>query len=373
MIYLDNAATTRPNEEALRAAGVYLQTNFYNPSALYREGFTAHKELEAARKNLLSLIASSDDFELIFTASGSEADNQALFSCSSRGNIVTTMGEHAAVYNSAKEIARRGLEVRFAKLRADGSVDADNLLSLVDAQTSLVSVIHVNNETGAINPVSELAKKVKEKNPKTVFHSDGVQAFGKIPFQLTKQVDLYTVSGHKIGGVRGVAGLFKRKTLHLKPLIFGGGQENGYRSGTENIFAVKQFEAAAGRKFSSLENDYNKIKSYNEAFRSGLRSDLFEILSSENASPYILSVSAVGLRAEVLLHMFDDAGVMLGTGSACSSKNRYSRVMLACGLSEKRADGVLRISFFADNTKEEIVRAIQIINHCAEELARRTR
>lgn len=373
MIYLDNAATTRPNKEALQAAAQYLQTDFYNPSALYREGFAAHKALESARKNLLSMIAPIGEFELIFTGSGSEADNQALFSCSSRGNIVTTMGEHAAVYNSAKELVRRGVDVRFAKLRIDGSVDTDDLLSLVDGQTSLVSVIHVNNETGAINPVFELAKAIKEKFPKVAFHSDGVQAFGKIPFKLTKWLDLYSISGHKIGGVRGAAGLFKRKNFHLNPFIFGGGQEKGYRSGTENVFAIKQFEAAAERKYAAIENDYRKIKSFNEKFRGGLRSDLFEILSSENASPYILSVSAVGLRAEVLLHMLDDEGVMLGTGSACSSKNRYSRVMLACGLSEKRADGVLRISFSSENTDEEVEQAIKIINSCAEGLAFRMR
>lgn len=373
MIYLDNAATTRPNEHATQAALKFLQTDFYNPSALYREGFAAHKELEAARESILSRVASNAEYELIFTASGSEADNQALFCCVSRGNIVTTEGEHAAVYSAAKELLRRGIDVRFAKLKEDGSVDADNLLSLVDENTSLVSVIHVNNETGAVDPIAEIAKRVKQKNPRAIFHSDGVQAFGKICFRLSREIDLYTVSAHKIGGVRGAAGLVKRKNLNLRPLVYGGGQEKGFRSGTENLFAIKQFELAAEQKFADIEKDYDKISGFNRYVRENLRADIFDVLSSNGASPYILSVSAKGLRGEVLLHMLNDAGVIVGTGSACSSKNRYSRVMLACGLNEKKADGVLRISFSAQNTKEEIEQAVGILNTCAASLSERMR
>lgn len=373
MIYLDNAATTRPDEGAVRAAMRYLQEDFFNPSALYREGFAVHKELEEARKNILSLITSHAEYELIFTGSGSEADNQALFCTANRGNIVTTAGEHAAIYNSAKELQKRGIEVRFAKLNGDGSVNADDLLSLVDSGTSLVSVIHVNNETGAVNPIAELAKRVKQKNRSALFHSDGVQAFGKIPFSLSSEIDLYTFSAHKIGGVRGAAGLVRKKSVNVHPLIYGGGQEKGFRSGTENLFAIKQFEFAATKKFAALESDYQKIAALNRYFRENLRGDIFEILSSPQASPYILSVSAKGLRGEVLLHMLDDEGVVVGTGSACSSKNRYSRVILACGIREKNADGVLRISFSVQNTTDEAEQAVSIFNRCAGALAEKMR
>lgn len=373
MIYLDNAATTRPEGAAVEKAMRFLQDDFCNPSALYREGFAAHKELEEARKNILAHIASAADFDLIFTASGSEADNQALFCSVSRGNIVTTEGEHAAVFNSAKELIRRSTDVRFAKLNADGSVNLENLLSLIDENTSLVSVIHVNNETGAVNPVGEIAKQVKLKNKKILFHSDGVQAFGKVPFKLNREMDLYSVSAHKIGGVRGAAALFFKKNLHIRPLVCGGGQEKGLRSGTENMFAIKQFEFAAEKKFSSLEEDFRKIAEINRYFRENLQPDIFTILSSPQASPYILSVSAQGLRGEVLLHMLNDEGIVVGTGSACSSKNRYSRVMLACGLSEKAADGVLRISFSAKTTMDEAVQAVEIMNRCAGQLAERMR
>ena len=373
MIYLDNAATTRPNEEATAAALCYLGESFWNPSAKYRQAFAVHGEVESARRSLLSHIAPQSGWELIFTGSGSEADNQALFSAARRGNLVTTEGEHAAVYQAAKELALRGVEVRFAKLNADGSVNAENLLSLVDGQTSLVSVIHVSNETGAVNPVAELARSVKRKNPRALFHTDGVQAFGKIPFRLIDSIDFYTISAHKIGGVRGVAALVRRKAAPLHPLIFGGGQENGLRSGTENTFAIKQFEFAANQVFERQAEKLEYVRSLNEKMRQGLDRTYFSVNSPENGSPYILNVSGAGLRGEVLLHMANDRGLLIGTGSACSSKNRYSRVMLACGLDERRADGVLRISFFGTNTEEEVDRAVEILNACAAELAERTR
>lgn len=374
MIYLDNAATTVPDEGAVNAALAYLKPyGCLNPSALYKAGFEAHKAIDEARRVLLSFVAPQGGYELIFTGSGSEADNQAIFSSAKRGNFVTTSGEHAAIYNSAKELEKRGIEVRFAPLNGDGSVDAEALLKLVDDKTSLISVIHVNNETGAVNDIAALASRVKKINAGTIFHSDGVQAFGKIPLSLTKDIDLYTVSAHKIGGIRGAAALIRRKGSKLLPYIFGGGQENGLRSGTENTFAIKQFEFAAQKKFASLREDFSRIQSYNRQVRQGLDASIFEVLSAESASPYILSVSAKGLRGEVLLHMLDDAGLMVGTGSACSSKSRFSRVMLACGLDEKRADGVLRLSFASSTTQDEVTSAIEILNNTAAALAERTR
>ena len=369
MIYLDNAATARPNGEAVKAALHFLEKDFYNPSAMYKEGFQIHREVESARKNILAKVADIAAFDFIFTSCGSESDNQGIFSCARRGNCVTTLGEHAAIFNAAADLKRRGVEVRFAKLKNDGSVDEENLLSLVDANTTLVSVIHVNNETGAINDIASIAKKVKTKNPSTVFHSDGVQAFGKIPFRMTAAIDFYSVSAHKIGGIRGIAGLIRSKKKNLFPLIYGGGQEVGLRGGTENVFAIKQFECAAEQKFLNIEKDLKNVSSLNEIVRAGLDKNLFRILSSEQASPYILSISAPGLRGETLMHMINDQGVLVGTGSACSSRNRYSRVILACGVEERYAEGVLRISFSAENTEKEVTDAVKIINECAAKLS----
>lgn len=371
MIYLDNAATTKPNGVAVARAQEFLTEKYFNPSALYKEGFALQGELKKARSALLSYVADERNFELQFTSCGTESDNQVIFNYGRRGNVVTTAGEHSAVAASASELKNRGwAEPRFAPLRPDGSVDEKALLEMVDEKTSLVSVIHVNNETGAINDVDSIARAVKQKNPRAVFHSDGVQAYGKIPVRLGKDVDLYSVSAHKIGALKGTGALIRRKTLAARPFVFGGGQEYGKRSGTENVFGIKVFEYAAEAKFATLAADAERLKGYRETLWEGLDKSVFVRLSPKNGTPYILSVSAPGLRGEILLHMADDKGLIIGTGSACSSnaKTRYSRVILACGVDEKTADGVLRLSFSPETTREEIGEATEILNGIGREL-----
>ena len=374
MIYLDNAATTKPSQEALSRAEQFLIERYFNPSAMYKEGFALQGELKKARSALLSHVADPSNFEWIITSCGTEADNQAIFGAAKRGNAVTTLGEHSAVHASFAELKNRGIETRFAPLNTDGSVNVEELLKLVDEKTTLVSVIHVNNETGAVNDINEIAKQVKRKNPRTLFHSDGVQAYGKIPFKLCKEVDMYSVSAHKIGGLKGVGGLIKRKTLALPVYLHGGGQEGGKRSGTENVFGIKVFEYAAEKKFSTIRKDFERMKELRETLWSRLDKEIFIRITAENGTPYILSVAAKGLRGEILLHMADDKGLMIGTGSACSSnaKNRYSRVVLACGYEEATADGFLRISFSPETTAEEIENAATILNEIARDLQKRT-
>lgn len=364
MIYFDNAATAKPDEQSVKAAEKYILSEYYNPSALYAEGYNLQLELKSIRKNLLSLIADENNFSLIFTASGTEADNQAIFCGGRRGNVVTTSGEHSAVFSSVGELAARGTEVRFAKLNSDGSVNFEHLLSLIDEKTSLISVIHVNNETGAVNDIAAISAAVKAKNRYSIFHSDGVQAFAKIPFALSENIDLYTVNAHKIGGVKGCGALVKRKKLVIKPYVFGGGQEQGLRSGTENLFAIKCFEAAAMTRYKTLTENFEKVKGLNIKLRALLDKGLFTVLSPIDASPYILSVSAKGLRGETILHELNDNGLIVGTGSACSSnaKKRFSRIILACGADEVTADGVLRISFSPENTEKEVEAAAKIMN-----------
>lgn len=366
MIYLDNAATTRPEDCVLEAADRYLKEQFYNPSALYAEGYNLHLELEEARRSILSYAADPDEYSLTITSCGTEADNQAIFCGGRRGNIVTTMGEHAAVFVAAQEAGRRGVEARFAPLNQDGSVDEEELLKLVDEKTSLVSVIHINNETGAINDINSLAKKVKAKNPRTLFHSDGVQAYGKLPFRLDGNVDMYSVSAHKIGALKGTGALIKKKKLVLQPYIWGGGQENGLRSGTENVYGIKAFSLAAQAHCSDggREKAWQHVRGLQARLWQLLDKELFVRISPEEGSPYILSVAAKGVRGETILHMCDDEGLIIGTGSACSSNaaKRYSRVMQACGLAPELIDGVLRISFCTHNTAEEIEEAAGILN-----------
>ncbi len=364
MIYFDNAATTKPDKLCVMKAEKYLLDDFYNPSALYSEGYAVSTQLKQAALNILTRIADANAFNLIFTSCGTEADNQAVFCGGRRGNVVTTLGEHSAVNSAVNELKQRGIEVRFADLNDDGTVNEQHLLSLVDDKTSLVSVIHVNNETGAINDILSIAKRIKLKNQYTLFHSDGVQAYGKINFKLSRDVDLYSVGAHKIGGIKGCGALIKRKNLIIKPYIYGGGQQQGLRSGTENIFGIKCFEYAALNRYENLQENFEIVKKINETVRSGLDKNLFGFISNSNCSPYILTVFTDGVRGETILHEADDNGLIIGTGSACSSNSnkRYSRVILACGYRESVADGILRLSFSPENTVDEANQAVEILN-----------
>lgn len=364
MIYLDNAATTKPYADCLDRAKEYLIDKFYNPSALYAEGYNLHRELVQTRKNIISQIANVNDYEIIFTSCGTEADNQALFCGGRRGNVVTTSGEHSAIFSCAARLKELGVEVRFAALNSDGSVDVHSLLSLIDGNTSLVSVIHVNNETGAINDINAISKAVKVKNSRTLFHSDGVQTFGKLAFRLAPTIDLYSISAHKIGALKGTGALIKRKNLVLAPYIYGGGQESGLRSGTENVFGIKMLEFASQKKYADISGNFACVGELNRKMRELLDPELFKIISSDSASPYILTVGAYGVRGETILHEVNDKGLIIGTGSACSSnsKLRHSRVMEACGIGQELIDGILRLSFCPENTLDEIVRAAEILN-----------
>ena len=369
IIYLDNAATTKPCQIALKNNQIYNDCEYFNPSAVYKQGLNAKQALTDAKNNIINCF--SKDFDLIFTSCGSESDNMAIFSYSNRGNIVTSLGEHSAVYAPLVELKNKGYDSRFAKINSDGTVDISDLLSKIDKNTVLVSIMHVNNETGGINNVNEIAKLCKEINPRLIFHVDGVQAFGKIPFKPSQNIDLYSVSAHKINGLKGVGGLFKNKKIkNLKPLIYGGGQENGLRSGTENIFGIKIFETVTLDKYSKIKENYQIMQDKKQEFLSKIDSDLFTIISTENCSPYIISLSAVGLKGEVLLHKLEEDGIIIGTGSACSSRNQYSRVLKEAGFGANVLDGVVRISFDINITSEQINYVTQKLNVRANELKR---
>lgn len=370
MIYLDNAATTKPSSLALESASKFNNECFYNPSALYQGGIDNSKEIKISKDKLLKhLGADSKNFDVIYTSCGSESDNTAIFCCRKRGVFVTSKGEHSAVYKSFNELKQKGLTVEFIDLNNDGSVNEDKLINFVkNNKVDFVSIVHVNNETGAINDVNKLARLIKSIDKNIIFHSDGVQAFGKIPYIISNDIDLYSISAHKVNGLKGVGALIKKRNVNLSPLIFGGGQENGFRSGTENIFGIKVLEFASDDHYKNLLNNYNLVNEYKNYIKQNLDKDIFTVISSESSSPYILSVSAKGLRGEVLMHSLEEFGIIIGNGSACSSKNRYSRVIEACGYKKEYLDGVLRISFSFENTLDEIKFATEKINFVAQKL-----
>ncbi len=367
MIYLDNAATTKPSEAALEKASRFNAECFFNPSALYRGGLENNRELKISKETILNSLSAFGEYECIFTSCGTESDNQAVFSSAKRGVAVTTEGEHAAVYKSFLELKNRGVEIRFAPLKKNGAADVPALLELIkNGNVRFVSVMHVNNETGAINDINAIAKAVKVIDKSIIFHSDGVQAYGKIPYHISRDVDLYSVSAHKINALKGVGALIRKKSVPLSPFLYGGGQEGGLRSGTENIFGIKVFEYAAEEKSAHLKEYLETTKKLNALMRSRLDPRFFEIISDEDCSPYILSVIAKGVKGEVVMHMLEEYGIYVGNGSACSSKNRYSRVIDACGY--KNNDGVIRISFSPYLKEEEILIAAEKLNECTKKL-----
>ncbi len=368
MIYLDNSATTKPSISAINKASIFNTKHYFNPSTLYHEGLNCAKEIKNAKEAILNSLKTTSH-EVIFTSSGTESDNMAVFCAVKRGVFVTSLGEHSAIYKSFLELKNRKLEVYFIDLEKDGSVNTDKLYELaLNTKIDFLSLVHVNNETGAKNDVTKIAKRIKSINPSTIIHCDGVQAYGKIPFRLPQEIDLYSISAHKINGLKGTGALIKRKGLNISPLIFGGGQENGLRSGTENLFGIKVFEYALNEKFNNIENTYTLVKDTKEYFINNLDKSIFTIISGENSSPYILSVSAKGIRGEVLMHAIEKEGVIVGNGSACSSKNRYSRVIQACGYDNDVLDGVIRISFCTPLTNEEREKAVNVINEQANNL-----
>ena len=372
MIYFDNAATTKPSERALKQAAAFNDEYFFNPSALYRGGLFCHNALADAKASILKNLGLSENkYETIFTSCGSESDNTAIFGTVKRGTFVTDKGEHSAVIKCFNELKNRGHNVFFCGLNKNGSVNEDELLDFVSKnKTDFVSVMHVNNETGAINDVNSISEKVKKLSPDVVFHSDGVQAYGKIKTVLSDNIDLYSISAHKINGLKGTGALVKKKRLNVSPLIFGGGQENGLRSGTENVFGIKVFQYAGAEHYEKINENFTRVSEVKNYILNNLDSDSFRIISDDKTSPYILSVSAVGLKGEVFMHSLEEKQIIVGNGSACSAKNKFSRVIEACGYRNNVLDGVIRLSFSAENTLEEAKYFVQCANEIATNLKR---
>ena len=371
MIYLDNAATTKMYDEALRVLTEANEKRWFNASALYKEASEESKTIRRARETLLGALKAGDG-ELYFLSGGTEADNTALF-CTRKAKgsrVIVSEGEHDAVINPAKVLKEQGYDVVFAPIKSDGGVDEEKFAALLTSDVSLVSVMHVSNETGAVNDIAKLSAMTKRAAPKAVFHSDGVQAFGKIKVNLRSLgADLYTVSGHKIHGPKGIGALYVAKGTPVKPLVFGGGQEKGFRSGTENGPAIEAFAVAAERTMRNFEEDCSKKRRYLEYLREGLENgvpDVKIITDTERSAPHILTVAFGGVRGEVLLHALEERGILVGVGSACSS-HRESRFKSLLGLDEAHRDGIVRFSVSAFNDFSEVA---TVVRETADAVAR---
>lgn len=370
MIYLDNAATTPVYIDAAKAAEqVYLDV-FYNPSSTYPGGIAAKKLINEARKIVASALNCSPN-AIYFTSCATEANNWAL-NCglkNKKGNIVIGLGEHACVYECAKALKSSGLDVRFVPLDTDGRVTPEALKATMDENTGLVSIMHVSNETGVINDIASLSELAKTIAQRCVFHSDGVQAYLKTNNDVQRNgVDMYSLSGHKIGAPKGIGALYVSPKLNIRPFIYGGGQENGMRSGTENVAGIVALGVAT--EVYRARYDAQKVKANRETLINGLRSVPDVKIIAENApnTGLIVAFTALNTKAEIVQTLCAESGVIIGRGSACSSKHSGNRVLSAMGLPQKEIDGALRIGLSPDTTPVEIETAIETIRTSVERL-----
>ncbi len=369
--YFDNCATTRTDDEVVQTLVNYHTREYFNPSARSSYSLKIANDISFAREKVAKLLG-AQGYDVYFTSGGTESDNIAIFGSlkSKRGNIVATLSEHSAVYNTLMELQNRGYEIRLAAVTPDGHIDVDDFLSNVDGETLLACAMHVNNETGAVNDVKRICREVKKINSKTVTLSDGVQAVGKIPVNLADLgVDLYTLSGHKFHASKGTGALLVRKGVRLNSIVFGGGQEKGLRSGTEYVGGIVSLTQALEKAQMRISSNATAFVSFKEIIRSRLV-DIPDFRENcvENCSPAIMSLAFADIKGEVLLHMLEAYEIVVGTGSACSSKNKQSRIAKAIGLPKEYAEGILRISFSRYNTEDEVVLLAEKLRECVLQL-----
>lgn len=378
--YLDNAATTRCSLRAAEAVRKALTEDFGNPSSLHRKGMEAEELVKKARETVAGTLHGKEK-EILFTSGGTESNNLAIFggvrANRRNGNrILTTAIEHPSVRNPMKELKDQGFDVIFLPVDGEGRLFLDALEEAADEKTILLSLMHVNNEIGTIQPVEEAAAIVKRKNPDALVHVDAIQSYGKLPLSPGKSgIDLLSVSGHKIHGPKGSGFLYVQEKTKLAPILFGGGQQRGYRSGTENVPGIAGLMCAAEDACRELTGAAPEIR----RLRGLLIEELSEIddiringgSTEETASPYIVSVSVHGVRSEVLLHALEGEGVYVSAGSACSSnKPAVSETLKAIGLPRELLDSTIRFSFSAGTTEEEVRYAADVMKRVVPQLRR---
>ncbi len=368
MIYLDNAASAPVHPKALSAAMPFITENFANPSSAHTLGREARLAVIAAREQCAAAIGAQPE-EIYFTSGGTESDNLAIFSAlgfNDKHKIITTEIEHPAILNACKELQRRGLEVVRISPDSEGIVHAEDIAAVIDNNTALVSVMAANNEIGTIQPFAEIGELCRRTG--VLFHTDAVQAVGNIPLDMrVLDVDMLSVSAHKIGGIKGAGLLYARKGTPISPMIFGGGQEMGMRSGTENVAAI----AALGTAMTEVGRNIPEHRRRLSRLRDMLIEKLEKIPDSRLNGSHTdrlcsnVSFSFADIDSEALVMTLDLMGVCASTASACSAgKHHRSHVLAALGLDENRIDGALRLTLSDQNTEEEIVTAAGIIPEC---------
>lgn len=354
-IYFDNGATTKPSQNVADIMYETLTGDYGNPSSLHSKGLDAEHIVKNSRKIIADSVKASSD-EIIFTASGSEANNLAIIGAARmfryKGEIITSKVEHKCVLECMNALENDGFKVHYLDVDENGVVSVEQLKSLLNKDTQLVSIMHVNNECGAVQPINEIYAAVKEFNSEILVHTDNIQGYCK--FDLTsKSCDMMSVSAHKIHGPKGIGALYVRKGVRLSPVIYGGGQEKGLRGGTENVPAIAGFAKAV----ETFDNNISVVLDIKKRIAKRVTTEIPKVYVNgdvDNSSPYILNIAMIGLRSEIILHSLEQKGIYVSSGSACSSnKPSPSHVLTAMGYKPERVDSSIRLSFSNENTMEE--------------------
>ncbi|WP_010247427.1 cysteine desulfurase family protein [Peptoniphilus rhinitidis] len=362
MIYLDNCATTKPDKEVVKVMMKALTDDFANPSSLHSFGLKVEKEIDIARKSAADLIGANAD-EIYFTSGGTESNNIAVHGAILKNKrmgkkIITSKIEHASIYDQFKHYRDLGYDVCYLDVDEFGRVDIDKFKRELNDDTILVSLIYVHNELGTINNVKEIFEIVKSKNKNILCHVDGVQAVGKIPVNVRDLgCDTLSFSSHKIYGPKGMGALYKKRDLNIESLVIGGGQEKGLRSGTENVPGILGFGKACELTNRDLEKRLVHAKEIKKYLLERLDKNLddYKINTPENSTNFIISLSILDIRAEVLLHYLEGDDIYISTASACTSNGTHkSNTLEKIGLSDKYSEGTIRICTSKDTTREDI-------------------
>lgn len=384
--YLDNSATTRCSDRACQLMVDLLTKDYGNPSSLHMKGIEAERFVETAKKKIAKTLRVSEK-EIIFTSGGTESNNLAIIGVAmanrrAGNHIITTSIEHASVENPMEFLKEQGFDITYLSVDENGIISLEELEEAVTEQTILVSMMQVNNEIGAIEPVAEAAELIKKKNPDTLIHVDAIQSYGKMYIYPKKLgIDMLSVSGHKIHGPKGSGFLWVKEKTKLKPLILGGGQQKGMRSGTENVPAIAGLGEAAEEIYENLDEKRAHLYGLKQRFIDGiekLEGTHVNGKIGEDSAPHIVSVSFEGIRSEVLLHSLEDRGIYVSSGSACSSNNhagkqKGSKTLRNIHLKENLLDSTLRFSFSVHTTEEEIDYALEVLGELLPVLKKYTR
>ena len=363
-IYLDNSATTKVFPEVAELAAKVMTEDYGNPSSMHRKGIDAEKYVKEAAERLATVMK-VDPKELIFTSCGTESDNLALIGCAmanrrAGNHIITTVIEHPAILNTVAYLEEQGFRVTRLGVDEQGLVRPEEFEAAICPETILASVMYVNNEIGSRQPVEELAKILHKKNPGALFHTDAVQAFGKYKIYPARAgIDLVSISGHKIHAPKGIGVLYVRKGVKIKPVLFGGGQQNGMRSGTHNVPSMAGIGLAAKMLYKNFDEDIAKLYELKQMFADGLERIPGCHINGQpvlEGAPHIVSVSFDEIeRSEVLLHALEEKGIYVSSGSACSTNHPgISATLSGIGLDRKYLGATLRFSFSVFTTKEDI-------------------